>query len=282
MRSLIIFIFIIITFNACTFTSHNRIDSNLELIPIPKNERKTYVLFGKEQFLQVKENESDNFLSEQSFDDEYAQETENADPLEPYNRLVTSLNDVLYVNVLNPTARTYANVVHQDIRVGISNFFHNITFPIRFANNLLQFKFSYASEELGRFLLNSTVGILGFMDPAKEQFNLEKREEDFGQTLGYYGFKEGFHIVIPILGPSNLRDFAGNLVDNCIDPLSTGEIKYKIPNNIEKTVAIKTFDTVNKISLNLGKYENVKEDALDLYPFLKDIYTQQREKLIKE
>ncbi|MGB6327330.1 MAG: VacJ family lipoprotein [Halarcobacter sp.] len=282
MRSLIIFIFIIITFNACTFTSHNRIDSNLELIPIPENERKTYVLFGKEQFLQEKENESDNFLSEQSFDDEYAQKAENADPLEPYNRLVTSFNDILYVNVLNPTARTYANVVHQDIRVGISNFFHNITFPIRFANNILQFKFSYASEELGRFLLNSTVGILGFMDPAKEQFNLQKREEDFGQTLGYYGFKEGFHIVLPILGPSNLRDLAGNLVDNYIDPLSTGEIKYKIPNNIEKTVAIKTFDTVNKISLNLGKYENVKEDAIDLYPFLKDIYTQQREKLIKE
>ena len=282
MRSLIIFIFIIITFNACTFTSHNRIDSNLELIPIPENERKTYVLFGKEQFLQEKENESDNFLSEQSFDDEYAQKTENADPLEPYNRLVTSFNDILYVNVLNPTARTYANVVHQDIRVGISNFFHNITFPIRFANNILQFKFSYAGEELGRFLLNSTVGILGFMDPAKEQFNLQKREEDFGQTLGYYGFKEGFHIVLPILGPSNLRDLAGNLVDNYIDPLSTGEIKYKIPNNIEKTVAIKTFDTVNKISLNLGKYENVKEDAIDLYPFLKDIYTQQREKLIKE
>ena len=282
MRSLIIFIFIIITFNACTFTSHNRIDSNLELIPIPKNERKTYVLFGKEQFLQEKENKSDNILSEESFDDEYAQKAENADPLEPYNRLVTSFNDILYVNVLNPTARTYANVVHQDIRVGISNFFHNITFPIRFANNILQFKFSYASEELGRFLLNSTVGILGFMDPAKEQFDLEKREEDFGQTLGYYGFKEGFHIVLPILGPSNLRDLAGNLVDNYIDPLSTGKIKYKIPNNIEKTVAIKTFDTVNKISLNLGKYENVKEDALDLYPFLKDIYTQQREKLIKE
>jgi len=282
MRNLIIFIFIIITFNACTFTSHNRIDSNLELIPIPENERKTYVLFGKEQFLQEKENESDNFLSEQNFDDEYAQKAENADPLEPYNRLVTSFNDILYVNVLNPTARTYANVVHQDIRVGISNFFHNITFPIRFANNILQFKFSYASEELGRFLLNSTVGILGFMDPAKEQFNLQKREEDFGQTLGYYGFKEGFHIVLPILGPSNLRDLAGNLVDNYIDPLSTGEIKYKIPNNIEKTVAIKTFDTVNKISLNLGKYENVKKDAIDLYPFLKDIYTQQREKLIKE
>ena len=282
MKNLIIFVFIIITFNACSFTSHHKVNSNLEFEVIPENERKTYVLFGKEQFIKVEENKASTFLVEQDFADEFSQKPEDIDPLEPYNRVMTSFNDFLYINILSPTAKTYSNVVHEDIRVGISNFIHNITFPIRFVNNILQFKFSYASEELGRFVLNSTAGVLGFMDPAKEQFNLEKREEDFGQTLGYYGFKEGFHIVFPILGPSNLRDFVGFSVDNYVNPLTMGEIKYKIPNRVEKEVAISVFNTVNTTSLNLGKYENLKKDAIDLYPFIKDIYTQNREKLIKE
>ena len=282
MRNFIIFVFIIVTFNACSFTSYQKVNSNFEFEPIPENERKTYVIFGKEQFIKVKENKADNFLVDENFADEFAEKPENIDPLKPYNRVMTSFNDFLYINLLSPTARTYSYVVHQDIRVGISNFLHNITFPIRFANNILQFKFSYAAEELGRFAINSTFGILGIMDPAKEELNLGKREEDFGQTLGYYGLGEGVHIVLPIFGPSNLRDFIGASIDTYIDPLTVGELKYKIPDRFEKSLAITVFSTINSTSLNLGKYENLKKDAIDLYPFLKDIYTQNREKLIKE
>lgn len=282
MKNLIIFVFIIITFSACSFTSHHKVNSNLEFELLPENERKTYIIFGKEQFLQEKQDSTSYFLTDENFEDEFSDKTEDFDPLEPYNRVMTSINDFLYINALSPTAKAYSDIVNEDIRVGISNFFHNITFPIRFANNILQFKFAYASEELGRFLLNSTVGILGFTDPAKEKFNLTKREEDFGQTLGYYGFGEGFHIVLPVLGPSNLRDVSGSIADNFIDPLNTGDIKYKIPNRTEKAIAINLYNTINKTSLNLGKYENLKKDAIDLYPFIKDIYTQNREKLIKE
>jgi phospholipid-binding lipoprotein MlaA len=160
---------------------------------------------------------------------------------------------------------------------------HNITFPIRFLNNILQFKFTYAAEELGRFTVNSTAGILGFMDPAKEYLNLEKKEEDFGQTLGYYGVGEGFHIVFPIYGPSNLRDAIGDIANAYINPLNNqSSLKYKIPDRFEKTLGIEVFNTLNNTSLNLGKYENLKKDAIDLYPFLRDIYTQTREKQIKE
>jgi len=282
MKNFIIFVFIIITFNACSFTSHHKINSNLEFELVPENERKTYVLFGKEQFIQEKEDKAKNFFIEDSFADEFGEESNDFDPLKPYNRVMTSINDYLYVNFLSPSAKTYSEIVSQDIRVGISNFFNNITFPIRFVNNILQFKFNYAAEELGRFVINSSVGILGFTDPAKEQFDLKQRKEDFGQTLGYYGFKEGFHIVLPIYGPSNLRDFIGASIDTNISPLTMGDIKYKIPNRFEKQLAITVFSTVNTTSLNLGKYENLKKDAIDLYPFLKDIYTQNREKLIKE
>ncbi len=185
---------------------------------------------------------------------------DDKDPLEPYNRLMTSFNDTLYMNVLNPIAKGYAKVLPEDIRVGISNFIHNITFPIRFVNNILQFKVNYAAEELGRFTVNSTIGILGFMDPAKEKFNLQKREEDFGQTLGYYGIGEGVHIVLPIYGPSNLRDTIGLFADGYIDPLSNiGDLKYKIPDRFEKSLGITAFRTLNSTSLNLGKYENLKK-----------------------
>ncbi len=282
MKNIFIFAFIIITFNACSFTSHHKINSDLEFELVPKDERKTYVIFGKEQFIQEKENKGSSFLIAEDFDDEFAEEPEKFDPLEPYNRVMTSFNDFLYINLLTPTAKTYAQVVPENARVGFSNFFHNITFPIRFLNNILQFKFSYATEELGRFVINSSFGILGFMDPAKEEFNLKKREEDFGQTLGYYGVGAGAHIVLPIYGPSNLRDFVGIIADNYVDPLTSGDIKYKIPDRDEKALAITVFKTVNSTSLNLGKYENLKKDAIDLYPFLKDIYTQNREKLIKE
>ncbi len=144
MRNLIIFVFIIITFSACSFTSHHKINSNLEFELVPENERKTYIIFGKEQFLQEKESDENYFLANENFADEFADQAEDFDPLEPYNRVMTSINDFLYINVLSPTAKAYSDVVNEDLRIGVSNFFHNITFPIRFANNILQFKFSYA------------------------------------------------------------------------------------------------------------------------------------------
>lgn len=281
MKNLIIFIFIIVTFNACTVTSHYKVNSDLQFELIPKNERKTYVYFGKDQFVKVLEDETS--LETESFSDEFATEEEIIDPFESYNRLMTSFNDFLFMNFLNPMAKGYSKVVPEKARVGISNFFDNITFPIRFINNILQFKFDYAVEETGRFLINSTAGILGFMDPASEDFKLKKRDEDFGQTLAYYGVGEGAHIVLPIYGPSNIRDFTGSLIDGYISPVNhTGDLNYKIPERLEHTIAIKAFDTLNSTSLNLGQYENLKKDAIDLYPFFRDIYSQNREKQIKE
>ncbi len=282
MKKLIIFPFIIIIFNACSVTSHYRINSNLEFKKISTNERKTYILFGKEQAIRLIESNKQEEASD-NFSDEFEEVIEPIDPLQTYNRVMTSINDILYINFLIPIAKGYSNVIPEPVRVSISNFIHNIIFPIRFINNILQFKFSYATEELGRFVINSTAGILGFIDPAKKYLNLEKREEDFGQTLGYYGAGEGFHIVFPIYGPSNLRDSIGNIANVYISPLTNqGSLKYKIPNRFEKTLGIEIVDAINRTSLNLGKYENLKKDAIDLYPFLRDIYTQTREKQIKE
>lgn len=284
MKSLIVstlMLSLVIGFNGCSVTNHYKLNSNLEFEYIPKNERKTYELFADEQFAKEIKKES----SFGSFDDEFKAKKEEIDPLEGFNRLMTTFNDFLYINVLNPVAKGYKEVIPQEGRVAISNFFQNITYPVRLVNNILQFKFTNAGEESGRFLINSTIGILGFMDPAYKEYNLKEHNEDFGQTLGYYGFDSGFHIVLPVYGPSNLRDVVGMSIDSYISPLNDSgydDLEYKIPDRFEKTFALKSFEVLNSTSLNLGKYENLKKDAVDLYPFLKDIYTQNRNKMIKE
>jgi len=207
------------------------------------------------------------------------------DPLSGYNRLMTTFNDKVFMNVLNPVSKGYAYITPQTVRVGINNFFENIMFPVRFTNNLLQLKFQNSSEELGRFLINTLWGLGGFMDPATNELKMKTYKEDFGQTLGFYGVGEGFPIVVPFLGPSNLRDITGLAADSYVSVLSTAgdsNLKYKIPNNLGQEIGIKTFDVINSTSLKLGQYESLKKDALDLYPFLRDIYSQARKKQIEE
>ncbi len=230
------------------------------------------------------ENNNDNF--DEEFNSEFSTKKEEIfDPLSGYNRIMTSFNDKVFINVLNPVAEGYAYITPETIRIGINNFFENILFPVRFSNNLLQLKFKNSSEELGRFLINTLWGLGGFMDPATKELNMQAHKEDFGQTLGFYGVGEGFPIVLPFLGPSNLRDMVGIVGDSYISPLSTtgdSDLRYKIPNNLVQELGIQTFNVVNSTSLKLGQYESLRKDALDLYPFLRDIYSQARKKQIEE
>lgn len=230
------------------------------------------------------ENNNDNF--DEEFNSEFSTKKEEIfDPLSGYNRVMTSFNDKVFINVLNPVAEGYAYITPETMRIGINNFFENILFPVRFSNNLLQLKFKNSSEELGRFLINTLWGLGGFMDPATKELNMQAHKEDFGQTLGFYGVGEGFPIVLPFLGPSNLRDMVGIVGDSYISPLSTtgdSDLRYKIPNNLVQELGIQTFNVVNSTSLRLGQYESLRKDALDLYPFLRDIYSQARKKQIEE
>ena len=215
----------------------------------------------------------DDFDLEDEFED--PSETERFDPLSGYNRFMTKVNDKLYFWALKPVAKGYKKVVPETGRVAINRFFNNLLFPVRFVNNVLQFKVKEAGTELGRFCINSTVGILGFRDPAKDWLGLEAYPEDFGQTLGHYGIGGGFHIVLPILGPSNLRDTIAFVPDHFLDPVTYVK-------DDESELGIRAFNTINYSSLHIGEYESLKKDALDLYTFLRDAYEQKREKDIKE
>lgn len=272
MKNVILIILSAFVFSACSMSNNVLIGDKSQTKEIEKK-------------VEVEAVTSDDEM-EDEFDDEFAEEEpEIFDPLSGYNRVMTSFNDFFFMNVLNPVSKGYAYVLPQDARIGVANFFDNLMFPMRFSNNLLQLKFENATEELGRFLVNSTFGLAGFMDPAKTELGWQQHDEDFGQTLGHYGVGGGFHVVLPLLGPSNLRDMFGLVSDGYLSPLSTtgsSDIGYKIPKNMIEGMAITSVEAVNEVSLRLGQYENLKKDALDLYPFLRDIYNQKRKKDIEE
>lgn len=226
--------------------------------------------------------------TEESFDDEFAEEfaeekTEDFDPLNGYNRAMTTFNDKFYTHLAIPVAKGYRSVVHENIRIGIANVFDNLGFPVRFVNNLLQLKFHNSWEELQRFVLNSTFGLAGLIDVSKQNdLGLDKHEEDFGQTLAFYGVGDGFHLVLPFLGPSNLRDTFALAADYYISPLNKGDTTYYIPDTRVKSLGLVALKMTNETSFQPDLYETLKKDAIDLYPFLKEVYTKKREQEIKE
>jgi len=232
----------------------------------------------------------DNGFGEEAFEDdafgdEFSdnKERELFDPLSGYNRVMTSFNDTLYVYVLDPVLLKGYNYIPEPVRVSVNNFFDNLYFPVSVTNNILQLKFKNTGTESLRFVINSTLGVLGLFDPALSWFGLEEHQEDFGQTLGYYGVGGGFHIVLPFFGPTNLRDLTGDFIDFYVNPIYYVDIrKYNLLQNSYQSWGVITYKKFNKISLYTKEYENVRQDALDLYPFMRDLYEQNRQKQIEE
>jgi len=246
----------------------------------------------KEEDSSVKKEEQDKgkeeAADEDEKDDEYLEEEEMetiADPLKPFNRLMFDFNDKLYFYLLKPVAQAYEAVLPEPVRVSIRNFISNITTPVRLLNCILQGKAEKAGIEYSRFMVNTIAGGLGFFDVAKKYHNLQRQDEDFGQTLGFYGMKEGFYIVWPFFGPSTVRDTLGSAGDFFSDPFvyvnPTTDIEItKINSNIHS--GINTTQRVNEISLTLGTYEEFKESSIDPYVSMRSAYFELRRKKIKE
>ena len=200
-----------------------------------------------------------------------------ADPLEPVNRFFFEFNDRLYFWILKPVATGYANVVAEDIRMCVRDFFHNLLTPVRLVNNLLQGKVQNSGVELARFAINSTLGVAGLGDPAKTEFGLSPKDEDLGQTLGVYGAGEGFYICWPILGPSSLRDTVGLVGDSFLNPIS-----YLMASDFPAGAGAYGGRQVNASSLTLGEYEQFKAAAFDPYLAVRDAYRQYRRNKVKD
>lgn len=225
--------------------------------------------------------DDDDFDDDEFEDDDFEEDELKAiaDPLEPLNRVFFAFNDKLYFWILKPVARGYNVVIPEPGRVAIGRFFTNLRTPIRMVNALLQFKIDDAGTELFRFGVNSTIGILGFMDPAKKWFKVPLKKEDTGQTLGFFRLGPGFYIVWPVIGPSSLRDTVGLVGDSYLNPWTYyfGNTDYPYG-----SLGVDSYRRFNDISLNIGMYEGVKEDSLDPYIFIRDAYHQHREHLIGE
>jgi phospholipid-binding lipoprotein MlaA len=197
---------------------------------------------------------------------------DNRDPIEGFNRAMYAFNEGLDTVLIKPVAKGYDAVLPTPVRIGVTNFFGNIADLFIGVNNLLQGKPDQAFSDLGRVLINSTIGILGVFDVATEA-GLEKHEEDFGQTFGRWGVGDGAYVVVPFFGPRTVRDTVGLVLDVKADPV--GHID-DIPTRNTLTV-LRVIDIRADL---LPADKVIEEAALDKYSYVRDGYLQRRRNLI--
>ena len=196
------------------------------------------------------------------------------DPWETMNRGIFRFNESADRWLFEPIAKGVDFVMPDPVERSIRKFFENSMFPIRFLNDLLQAKPASAVEDLARFVVNTTVGVAGFFDPATD-LGLEDHREDFGQTLGYWGIPPGPYLVLPLLGPSNPRDTIGLVADSF-----TLVYPYFVP--VYVPYAISVGQKLNWRSLMLDDIEAEREAALDYYVFVQNVYVSYRENQVRD
>lgn len=191
------------------------------------------------------------------------------DPWERMNRTTWKFNDGFDHYVFRPVAKGYTKAVPRFARTGIHNFFGNLGYPIVILNDLLQWQITAFGSDIGRFLMNSTAGIGGLLDPATA-VGLEKNDREFGQTLGVWGVKPGPYLMLPLMGPSDVRDTGGLLVDQFTDPRN-----YLFGRWVSWSLYI--VSSMDRRAQLLGSTDRALEEAYDKYAFLRSAYLQNRE-----
>jgi len=238
---------------------------------------------------QARDEDFDPFAKKE---EELTGKIEEYDPWEGYNVAVFNFNYKLDRYLIKPVAKFYNRLLPDAVQRGIGNLFRNARFVPRFFNNLFQGKLRGAGVELSRFVINSTVGIGGLFDPAKNWLELTTPDEDAGQTLGYYGIKPGPFLILPFLPPYTVRDGVGFAIDLALDPINWFLLPFielanapKATTGLEATLinlGSRVGFIVNERSLNLETFEGVEEATLDLYTAVRNGYLQKRARAIRE
>ena len=198
-----------------------------------------------------------------------AQTSNPVDPFEPVNRAVFRFNDTLDENVLIPAAKGYRAVVPQPVRTGVGNFFNNIGDVWNFANSVMQLRAQNSAQTFMRLNVNTVFGLGGILDVATE-LGIERHKEDFGQTLGRWGVPSGPFVMLPVLGPSTVRDTAALIVDlngdglAAMRPVAARDVSYVLR-------------VVDARAQFLRASQFIGDAALDKYSFMRDIYLQRRQ-----
>lgn len=196
------------------------------------------------------------------------------DPLERMNRATYKFNDAIDRALLRPVATGYRKGVPRVVRTGISNVLSNLAFPTTIVNDLLQLKLKDAAIDLGRFVINSTLGIGGLLDPATH-FGIRRNNEDFGQTLGRWGVPAGPYVVLPLVGPSTLRDAPSTLVDGQTD------LRVQLDLEPEERMALGALSVVDARA-GLLDIDQAIAEAYDPYAFVRDAWLQRREYKVRD
>jgi phospholipid-binding lipoprotein MlaA len=196
------------------------------------------------------------------------------DPLQPLNRKVFWFNDRADVYVLEPVAKGWDRVAPDRVQRSVSNFFTNLRSPIVIVNDVLQGKLKNGASDLGRFAVNTTVGVGGFIDYATP-LGLEQHVEDFGQTLGWWGVPPGPYLVLPLLGPSNPRDGIGLMADSAAS-ISSWFVRWDI------LFGARVVDAINTRALFLQQVDEAKRASFDYYVFVRNAYLQRRHALVND
>jgi len=198
-----------------------------------------------------------------------------SDPLAPWNRAMFQFNDKLYFWLLKPVSQGYRAVVPSLARTGVENFFNNLRTPIRFVSNVLQLKGREATIELGKFMINSTWGVLGFGNLFASNPETKIPDTDLGLMLAHNGVPSGPYVVWPILGPYTLRDTVGWVGGLALDPVSYF-------NSTAVSLGSRSVYMVNYYSFRIGDYEGIKDASIDPYLATRDAYLQYRAEKAKE
>jgi phospholipid-binding lipoprotein MlaA len=197
-----------------------------------------------------------------------------SDPFEGFNRAMFAFNGSFYRFVARPVAKTYETVIPGQVRTPIGNFLQNLLYPVRFASSLLQGKFERAALETGKFVLNSTVGLGGLETPHESIASLRDIPgEDFGQTLGVWGFSHGPYVVLPVIGPASVRDTVGRLGDAAATPWSWRWVSFY---EWEVAASIEAAWILDRLPRNLETFDNTVRGAADPYIAVRDGYIQFR------
>lgn len=208
-----------------------------------------------------------NGSPDDSIADNIANPPEYRDPLIRFNRAIFRFNDVSYRYVLVPAARTYLEVTPEPVKRGVGNFFYNLRTPIYAVNHLLQGNPAQTVRDLSRFVVNTTVGVAGIFDPADSWLQIERQVTGAGDTLTQYGVGYGAYLVLPFIGPSNLRNGAGMMLD-----MPLGTIQY-LMDDPEGTV-VRVFDNFQLYAPVIESYPDIADQSQDPYIFLRNMHIQ--------
>ena len=216
--------------------------------------------------------------STSSMDHQTSYYDEISDPLEPVNRAIFSFNGVVDTFIIRPIAEGYRYVLPEAARDSVQNFVRNLRTPINLVNQVLQADFGGAADTTGRFLVNSTVGVAGLFDVA-EGWGMPYEQEDFGQTLAVWGVPNGPYLVIPIMGPSNVRDTVGMVGDIAADPFVWNANSTHNDTMLYAKAGLATVD--NRARL-IDPLDELRRDSIDYYAAIRSVYTQFRHSQIND